>query len=262
MSLRYQPIVRLADGCTVGFETLCAGGTRSTGSSRRRVPPACGENGVLLPITRWVLRSACVEARRWDRASPPGAGDGVGVTVNLSPADLQNPRFVDEVESALELSGLLRPGSRSRSRRRRRWRTSARALRTMRDLRRSESDSRSTTSAPVTRRSRTSASSRSIVLKIAKTVRRPPRRRAGRHDVRRRDPPARPCAGDARRSRKASRWSASRTSCSPPAAISARATGSRDRCCRSPFRVPSRRRGILARRRSEGPHHPGAEPEA
>jgi EAL domain-containing protein (putative c-di-GMP-specific phosphodiesterase class I) len=34
------------------------------------------------------------------------AGDGVGVTVNLSPADLQNPRFVDEVHSALELSGL------------------------------------------------------------------------------------------------------------------------------------------------------------
>jgi EAL domain-containing protein (putative c-di-GMP-specific phosphodiesterase class I) len=68
--------------------------------------PLAAENGVLLPITRWVLRSACSEARRWDFARPPEDGHGVGVTVNLSPADLQNPRLVHEVESALELSGL------------------------------------------------------------------------------------------------------------------------------------------------------------
>jgi EAL domain-containing protein (putative c-di-GMP-specific phosphodiesterase class I) len=68
--------------------------------------PLAAENGVLLPITRWVLRSACAEASRWDIARPSEDGDGVGVTVNLAPADLQNPRFIDEVQAALELSGL------------------------------------------------------------------------------------------------------------------------------------------------------------
>jgi diguanylate cyclase (GGDEF)-like protein len=107
MSLRYQPIVRLADGCTVAFEALL----RWRHPKHGFVPPGAflplaAENGVLLPITRWVLRSACSEARRWDAARPPEDGNGIGVTINLSPSDLQNPHLVDDVEAALELSGL------------------------------------------------------------------------------------------------------------------------------------------------------------
>jgi diguanylate cyclase (GGDEF)-like protein len=107
MSLRYQPIVQLSDGCTVAFETLL----RWRHPKHGFVPPEAflplaAENGVLLPITRWVLRSACAEARRWDSVRPTETGEGVGVTVNLSPADLQNPRFVDEVHSALDATGL------------------------------------------------------------------------------------------------------------------------------------------------------------
>ena len=107
MSLRYQPIVRLGDGCTVAFEALL----RWRHPKHGFVPPGAflplaAENGVLLPITRWVLRSACSEARRWDSARHPEDGQSIGVAVNLSPSDLQNPRLVHEVESALELSGL------------------------------------------------------------------------------------------------------------------------------------------------------------
>jgi diguanylate cyclase (GGDEF)-like protein len=107
MSLRYQPIVRLADGSTVAFEALL----RWRHPEHGFVPPGAflplaAENGVLLPITRWVLRSACVEARRWESSRPPEIGSGVGVTVNLSPTDLLNPRLVDEVHAALETSGV------------------------------------------------------------------------------------------------------------------------------------------------------------
>ena len=162
MSLRYQPIVRLADGSTVAFEALL----RWRHPEHGFVPPEAflplaAENGVLLPITRWVLRSACAEAVRWDEASSARGSAGVGVTVNLSVGLSKSaPRRRGRVDARAEWvagdtadardhgdGGHGGPG--------------ARAPHHARAAVARESALHSTTSAPVTRRSRTSASSRS-----------------------------------------------------------------------------------------------------
>ena len=161
------------------------------------------------------------------RGGPLGRGElrrgstGVGVTVNLSVGP-PNPRLVDEVESSraewvarrqltLEITETAAMAD------------LAPALRTMRELRSlGESALHSTTSAPVTRRSRTSASSRS-------TCSRSPSRSSTA------SPPSRPTRCSSTRSsgsaarwgwerwRRASKWTANaRTLCSRLAATSAR----------------------------------------
>ena len=194
MSLRYQPIVRLADGRTVGFEALLAGVTRSTGSSHRTRSAACSrerrppaDHALGTPVG--LRRGAVVGARAPDRRRRRNR-----CSVNLSPADLQNPHFVGEVEAALDLGGLIDQLTLEITE------TAAMAdlgaaLRTMRDLRSlgvrlALDDFGTGHSSPISAGSGRSAQDR-------QAVRRPPRRRAGRHDVRRRDPPPRPGAGHA-----------------------------------------------------------------
>lgn len=107
LSLHYQPIVRLADGHTIAFEALL----RWRHPTRGYIPPTsflplAAETGALASITPWVLLTACSEARSWDAAGPSGVKEAIGVTVNLSPSDLQNPALAEEVARALEQSGL------------------------------------------------------------------------------------------------------------------------------------------------------------
>jgi diguanylate cyclase (GGDEF)-like protein len=67
--------------------------------------PLAEEAGLLGAIDMWVLQSACTRAAQWRRE---GAAD-VRVAVNVSPRQLQQPRFADNVLASLERSGL--PGN-------------------------------------------------------------------------------------------------------------------------------------------------------
>lgn len=89
--LRYQPIVLLADGRTVGAEALV----------RMRAPdgtlelpgsfiPRAEASGLIAPLGAWVLRTAFDDLRRWRHR-----GVALTVSVNVSPVQLHRPGFPD-----------------------------------------------------------------------------------------------------------------------------------------------------------------------
>jgi diguanylate cyclase (GGDEF)-like protein len=108
MIVQYQPIVELDTGRIVAAEAL----VRWEHPARGLVPPAefvplAEETGLIVPLGRFVLREACLQARRWQDA---GAGGG-GVTplrmhVNLSVAELRDPGLVENVLGAVHDAGI------------------------------------------------------------------------------------------------------------------------------------------------------------
>jgi diguanylate cyclase (GGDEF)-like protein/PAS domain S-box-containing protein len=101
-SLAYQPQIDAVTGRIVSVEALI----RWQHPARGTVPPLefiplAEENGLIVPIGQWVLRTACGEAARWqvdDRE--------LRVAVNLSPLQFRDPDLVDVVREALAASGL------------------------------------------------------------------------------------------------------------------------------------------------------------
>lgn len=64
--------------------------------------PLAEENGLVVPLGRWVLEQACRQAQTWRR---DGLWDGI-VSVNLSPNQLQATDLLDEVDAILAETGL------------------------------------------------------------------------------------------------------------------------------------------------------------
>jgi len=66
--------------------------------------PQAEASGAIVPIGRWVLATACRQAAEWLRAYPDLAP--ATVNVNVSPRQLLEPSFVDDVALALADCGL------------------------------------------------------------------------------------------------------------------------------------------------------------
>jgi diguanylate cyclase (GGDEF)-like protein len=103
--LAYQPIVSVArpDVAPAAFEALLrlrlADGTLQ---SAAQFIEAAEQTGLIVELGAWVLREACLEAQRWQRA---GAAP-VAVTVNVSAKQLAEPDFAATVKSAVRDAGL------------------------------------------------------------------------------------------------------------------------------------------------------------
>ena len=100
LTLAYQPIVSLPDGAIVAVEALA----RWDDPKRGSVPPVvfipCAEeSGLIVTLGRWVLRRACADVA-YLRRSRPAASD-LRLSVNVSPLQLSDPAFVDDVLGAL-----------------------------------------------------------------------------------------------------------------------------------------------------------------
>jgi EAL domain-containing protein (putative c-di-GMP-specific phosphodiesterase class I) len=103
--VHYQPIVELASGRTTAVEAL----VRWRHPTRGIIGPddfigLAEENGVILALGRWVLFETCRQAAAWRRQ--PQLDPEFAVSVNLSPLQVQQPEFIGEIESVLELTGL------------------------------------------------------------------------------------------------------------------------------------------------------------
>jgi diguanylate cyclase (GGDEF)-like protein/PAS domain S-box-containing protein len=101
--LRYQPIVDLATGATVGLEALLRWDHPAWDIGPTDFVPFAEETGMILPLGHWVLEEACRHAVALD-ATP--AGRGLDVNVNVSAVQVAQPAFADEVEGVLKASGL------------------------------------------------------------------------------------------------------------------------------------------------------------
>jgi diguanylate cyclase (GGDEF)-like protein len=101
--LEYQPIVTLADGRLVGFEALVRWNHPHLGEVEPlRFIPIAEETGFIVPLGRWVLVEACEQLAAWSAES----GKALTLSVNLSRRQLISTHLIDEVRTALALSGV------------------------------------------------------------------------------------------------------------------------------------------------------------
>jgi diguanylate cyclase (GGDEF)-like protein/PAS domain S-box-containing protein len=105
LRLEYQPVVSLTNFQVVGVEALL----RWHHPERGEIPPSefipiAEENGLIEPIGRWVLESACRQAAEWYSARPDAAP--IGMSVNLSAVQVARRTLPGVVRAALTSTGL------------------------------------------------------------------------------------------------------------------------------------------------------------
>jgi diguanylate cyclase (GGDEF)-like protein/PAS domain S-box-containing protein len=101
-SLHYQPLV-LDDGYTTGAEALLRWLHPERGSvSPAEFIPMAEETGVILPLGKWVLETACSQLATW--ASQPELSH-LTIAVNVSVQQFRQPDFVEQVLSVLKSTG-------------------------------------------------------------------------------------------------------------------------------------------------------------
>ena len=102
-SLHYQPKVELASDRITGVEALL----RWTLPDLGALPPAqfislAEETGLIVPIGRWVLKSACAQNMAWRRQGLPP----LSMAVNLSPRQFSDDNVLQDIDDALAASGM------------------------------------------------------------------------------------------------------------------------------------------------------------
>ncbi len=100
--LVYQPMLDLDTERVVGVEALLRWQHPRTGViAPDHFIPIAEESGLIVPIGRWVLEQACIQAAAWQ-----AMGHTMGISVNVSTRQLERPAFAAEVHKALRRSGL------------------------------------------------------------------------------------------------------------------------------------------------------------
>lgn len=101
--LHYQPQMSVADGHIIGAEALI----RWHHPEKGLIPPnsfipLAEEAGLIEEIGAWVLKSACIENRRWQDAGMPA----IRMAVNVSGRQITHTPLAEVVQEILEISGL------------------------------------------------------------------------------------------------------------------------------------------------------------
>jgi diguanylate cyclase (GGDEF)-like protein/PAS domain S-box-containing protein len=105
LTLLYQPIVTLGNQQIGELEALIRWNHPTLGMISPAVfVPIAEENGLIIPIGRWVLAEACQQIRQWQRQHPE-LRDLV-MSVNLSAKQLNDPELVPEIRRILDETGL------------------------------------------------------------------------------------------------------------------------------------------------------------
>jgi diguanylate cyclase (GGDEF)-like protein len=101
--LHYQPKVNLLTGAMTGVEALL----RWRHPKHRLIRPSrfisiAENNGLIVPIGKWVLAEACRQVKAWQ----VGGSTPVGIAVNVSPVELRAKGYVAGVQRVLSETGL------------------------------------------------------------------------------------------------------------------------------------------------------------
>jgi diguanylate cyclase (GGDEF)-like protein/PAS domain S-box-containing protein len=100
--IHYQPIMHLATQAILGVEALLrwehpTRGLLGPGEFIDRVE----ENGLIVPIGRWVLQEVCRQLRQWDYGH-----EHIGMSINISARQLQDETFPTDVREAAAEAGI------------------------------------------------------------------------------------------------------------------------------------------------------------
>jgi diguanylate cyclase (GGDEF)-like protein len=101
--LHYQPKVALATDRIVGVEALIRWQSEELGMvSPGEFIPLAEETGLIVPISHWVLETACAQTKAWQDAGY----EPLLMSVNISPRHFREKDLVGTIAAALEHSGL------------------------------------------------------------------------------------------------------------------------------------------------------------
>ena len=104
LTLHYQPIVAVDTRAVQGFEALL----RWQASGSNSIPPStfvpvAEQCGLIVPISVWVLKKACLEAASWRQRYPDTP---LYVSINISSKHFSHAGFIGHVKDALEESAI------------------------------------------------------------------------------------------------------------------------------------------------------------
>jgi diguanylate cyclase (GGDEF)-like protein/PAS domain S-box-containing protein len=106
-SLHYQPQFDLDGQRVIAWEALLRWRHPERGNVEPgEFLPLAEETGLIVPIGRWVMETACADAMAWSAAR----GTRERVAINISPRQFAHETFVNDLTDVLEHSGL--PGDR------------------------------------------------------------------------------------------------------------------------------------------------------
>lgn len=101
--LHYQPKIDLRAGRVIGCEALI----RWFQPNGEAIPPTrfipvAEESGLIVPVSRWVLKEACRQTHLWNLHGP----GPLCTAINLSPVDFRQGDFLPALKQALESAGV------------------------------------------------------------------------------------------------------------------------------------------------------------
>jgi diguanylate cyclase (GGDEF)-like protein/PAS domain S-box-containing protein len=103
LSLKYQAKVDFKTGMITGVEALLRWENPSLGSiTPTQFIPVAEETGLIVPIGRWVMKTACAQNVAWQRQGLPP----VCMAVNLSLRQLMDDNLLEDIKAAFVDSGL------------------------------------------------------------------------------------------------------------------------------------------------------------
>lgn len=101
--LCYQPLMDLKSGEIICTEALIRWNHPLLGLvSPGQFIPLAEETGLIEEIGAWVLATACLQTKEWQLKGY----DSLGISVNVSAYQFQQPAFIEQVSKALQLSGI------------------------------------------------------------------------------------------------------------------------------------------------------------
>ncbi|MEP7061533.1 MAG: EAL domain-containing protein [Betaproteobacteria bacterium] len=101
--LHYQPEVSLDTGRIIGVEALIRWQHPSRGLlSPIDFIPVAEESGLIVPIGRWVAKTACAQLAQWRQAGHRE----LFVAINVSPMEIRRGKVIESIGEALALSSL------------------------------------------------------------------------------------------------------------------------------------------------------------
>lgn len=104
LHLHYQPIIDLRTRRVTGLEALLRWDHPEFGSiSPAEFIPMAERAGMIIPIGKWVLETACGQLKKWQLGGFPG----ICMAVNVSTRQIYEKGFAESVEKIVKESGIL-----------------------------------------------------------------------------------------------------------------------------------------------------------